>query len=264
VLRRDFDAEIETCEIEVKQDKSKPWQTNLFGSKKEGLVDYAKQFVTKYKGEDINQIYKRHKWDEMEPDIYPWNLPLEEGRPILDNEYNSLIISQKENPILIYFDSSKKFGGGSGMRWYYYKDEFWITNELQYEVDDMKHLIDEILIKEKDKLEKAEKKTAIEFGFEENPCQDCGQFTLIESRCMSCGSFNDIEEKPKEKRSRRISQDVKDKVWNRDKGKCVECDSNENLEFDHIIPVSKGGANTYRNLQLLCENCNRSKSDKIG
>jgi len=66
------------------------------------------------------------------------------------------------------------------------------------------------------------------------------------------------------KRSRRISQDVKDKVWNRDGGKCVECSSNENLEFDHIIPHSKGGANTYRNIQLLCEPCNRSKSAKIG
>ncbi|MDB9780034.1 HNH endonuclease [Flavobacteriaceae bacterium] len=68
----------------------------------------------------------------------------------------------------------------------------------------------------------------------------------------------------KKKRSRRISQDVKDKVWRRDKGKCVECSSNENLEFDHIIPHSKGGANTYRNIQLLCEKCNRSKSAKIG
>jgi hypothetical protein len=67
-----------------------------------------------------------------------------------------------------------------------------------------------------------------------------------------------------EKKSRRISQDVKDKVWNRDGGKCVECGSNENLEFDHIIPHSKGGANTYRNIQLLCEPCNRSKSAKIG
>ena len=67
-----------------------------------------------------------------------------------------------------------------------------------------------------------------------------------------------------DKRSRRISQDVKDAVWNRDSGKCVECGSNENLEFDHIIPFSKGGANTYRNIQLLCEKCNRSKSDKIG
>ena len=65
-------------------------------------------------------------------------------------------------------------------------------------------------------------------------------------------------------RTRRISQNVKDKVWNRDGGRCCECNSNENLEFDHIIPHSKGGANTYRNIQLLCEPCNRSKSDKIG
>lgn len=67
-----------------------------------------------------------------------------------------------------------------------------------------------------------------------------------------------------EKKSRRITQETKDKVWRRDEGKCVECCSNENLEFDHIIPHSKGGANTYRNIQLLCESCNRSKSDKIG
>jgi len=61
-----------------------------------------------------------------------------------------------------------------------------------------------------------------------------------------------------------IPQSVKNQVWNRDDGKCVQCGSNENLEFDHIIPHSKGGANTYRNIQLLCEPCNRSKSAKIG
>jgi len=61
-----------------------------------------------------------------------------------------------------------------------------------------------------------------------------------------------------------IPQDIQDSVWNRDGGKCVLCGSQENLEFDHIIPISKGGATTYRNLQLLCQNCNRSKSDKIG
>ena len=65
-------------------------------------------------------------------------------------------------------------------------------------------------------------------------------------------------------RKRDISQGVKDKVWNRDGGKCTECGSNQDLEFDHIIPFSKGGANTYRNIQLLCEKCNRKKSDKIG
>ena len=61
-----------------------------------------------------------------------------------------------------------------------------------------------------------------------------------------------------------ISREVQDRVWNRDGGKCAECGSNENLEFDHIIPHSKGGANTYRNIQLLCEQCNREKSDNIG
>ncbi len=74
----------------------------------------------------------------------------------------------------------------------------------------------------------------------------------------------DQEVETPKKRSRRISQKVKDLVWNRDGGECVECGSNENLEFDHIIPHSKGGANTYRNIQLLCEPCNRSKSAKIG
>ena len=68
----------------------------------------------------------------------------------------------------------------------------------------------------------------------------------------------------KSKRTRTITQNVKDRVWNRDGGKCVQCDSNENLQFDHIIPFSKGGANTYRNIQLLCEQCNRQKSNKIG
>jgi hypothetical protein len=76
-------------------------------------------------------------------------------------------------------------------------------------------------------------------------------------------SQNGSMSKNKYKR-RSIPQGIKNKVWNRDGGKCVECGSNENLEFDHIIPVSKGGANTYRNIQLLCEPCNRTKSAKIG
>ncbi len=60
-----------------------------------------------------------------------------------------------------------------------------------------------------------------------------------------------------------IPERVRHEVWRRDEGRCVECGSQENLEFDHIIPVSKGGANTARNLQLLCQSCNRAKSDKI-
>ena len=60
-----------------------------------------------------------------------------------------------------------------------------------------------------------------------------------------------------------IPEDVRFFVWRRDGGKCAKCGSKENLEFDHIIPVSKGGSSTERNIQLLCEKCNREKSNKI-
>ena len=56
-----------------------------------------------------------------------------------------------------------------------------------------------------------------------------------------------------------IPDEVKIFVWTRDGGRCVRCGSNQLLEFDHVIPVAMGGANTARNLQLLCETCNRSK-----
>lgn len=60
-----------------------------------------------------------------------------------------------------------------------------------------------------------------------------------------------------------LTESVRSEVWRRDMGKCTSCGSRENLEFDHIIPVSKGGANSVRNLQLLCRSCNASKSNKI-
>ena len=60
-----------------------------------------------------------------------------------------------------------------------------------------------------------------------------------------------------------ISSNVKREVWRRDQGRCARCGSRENLEYDHIIPVGKGGSNTARNIELLCQECNRKKSDKI-
>jgi hypothetical protein len=60
-----------------------------------------------------------------------------------------------------------------------------------------------------------------------------------------------------------IPEAVKLLVWTRDEGQCIRCGSKENLHFDHIIPVSKGGGNTEDNIQILCEYCNLQKSDKI-
>lgn len=60
-----------------------------------------------------------------------------------------------------------------------------------------------------------------------------------------------------------IPENVRAEVWRRDEGRCVKCGSRENLQFDHIIPVSKGGATTPTNLQLLCRSCNLAKGNKI-
>jgi hypothetical protein len=60
-----------------------------------------------------------------------------------------------------------------------------------------------------------------------------------------------------------ITTAVRRAVWARDNGRCAKCGSRERLEYDHIIPVSKGGSNTERNIELLCETCNRAKSDAI-
>jgi hypothetical protein len=64
--------------------------------------------------------------------------------------------------------------------------------------------------------------------------------------------------------SRMIPSSVKQAVWKRDKGQCVQCGSTVNLHFDHVIPYSKGGTSLLsENIQLLCAKCNLSKSDRI-
>lgn len=62
---------------------------------------------------------------------------------------------------------------------------------------------------------------------------------------------------------RQIPKEVRHAVWIRDGAKCVECQAEDYLEFDHIIPVSKGGSNAEKNIQLLCRRCNGKKSNRI-
>jgi hypothetical protein len=63
--------------------------------------------------------------------------------------------------------------------------------------------------------------------------------------------------------SRHIPRDVRGEVWSRDGGRCVECQADDYLEYDHIIPHSRGGASTVNNVRLLCRRCNLAKSDRI-
>ena len=63
---------------------------------------------------------------------------------------------------------------------------------------------------------------------------------------------------------RQIPGEVQKEVYERDRGKCVECGSTENLHFDHILPFSKGGSSKVaKNIQLLCARHNLKKGAKF-
>lgn len=64
-------------------------------------------------------------------------------------------------------------------------------------------------------------------------------------------------------RRTRIPDDVRTFVWERDDGRCVRCEAEEDLQFDHVIPVALGGGNGADNVQILCGSCNRAKADRI-
>jgi hypothetical protein len=73
---------------------------------------------------------------------------------------------------------------------------------------------------------------------------------------MDMGKLSGVSREP-------VPDAVRVSVWRRDQGQCVKCGSREKLEFDHIIPLAAGGSNTERNIQLLCETCNRAKGATI-
>jgi hypothetical protein len=115
-----------------------------------------------------------------------------------------------------------------------YKTDYYATSELDLDTADVLALLTEAENKRRLKLEKAHALMAMREQLDEG-----------------------AKRQP-------IPQAVKVAVWQRDKGRCVECESQTELEYDHIIPLALGGANTERNLQLLCAACNRRKGATLG
>ena len=56
---------------------------------------------------------------------------------------------------------------------------------------------------------------------------------------------------------------VRERILERDNYECQICGSSDNLEVDHIIPLSEGGKHSEHNFQILCRHCNRTKKRKI-
>lgn len=62
---------------------------------------------------------------------------------------------------------------------------------------------------------------------------------------------------------RDVSLELRGIVFERDGYCCAKCGATNELEIDHIVPVSKGGGNEEANLQVLCKTCNRKKSARM-
>ena len=61
----------------------------------------------------------------------------------------------------------------------------------------------------------------------------------------------------------RISEKLRQQVFERDGFCCVECGSKKRLSADHIIPERHGGETEIDNLQTLCKPCNSEKGSKL-
>jgi len=139
------------------------------------------------------------------------------------NVFEKASAHQREAPIFLCEWDGRKF--------WWYRDEFW--KSTVYSDEEVKLLLWEKGRREQRKFERlAKAKTAAAQALQEA------------RRAM-------------------IPEEVRLLVWERDGGRCVKCGSTEELAFDHIIPVAKGGSNTKKNVQLLCAKCNREKGDRI-
>lgn len=115
-------------------------------------------------------------------------------------------------------------------------------------------------------------------------CNECGiKYTALSplyyNFCSSkCGNKN-TKRKHRLKRKalkREVSVELIDPivVFNMQDWRCQLCGiktpitkrgtyNNDAPELDHIIPLSKGGEHSYRNVQTLCRRCNSIKKDNV-
>lgn len=153
----------------------------------------------------------------------------ESPRSLNQGAFSDLQRVQAEAPVLVAEDEGRR------RRWWLYQDEFYWEDDM-LEARGVMALIRDREIQKDRRLKRA--------------------IALMEQAGQAANESASG-------RRAQISDDVKAFVWNRDGGCCVRCGGRERLEFDHIIPVALGGANTARNLQLLCEPCNRSKGASV-
>lgn len=67
------------------------------------------------------------------------------------------------------------------------------------------------------------------------------------------------------KRRKTLSKKLRAEIFRKYKVICPICGEKDlrKLSIDHIVPYSKGGTDDFKNLRILCKNCNSKKGTKI-
>lgn len=131
-------------------------------------------------------------------------------------------------------------GVDDGGEYHFIRDQIWLVDEDEVDDDDLDLLLAAAAItRERDRDRK-----------------------LVRARMVVAMDGEQVGP-DKQKARVPIPDDVKIFVWQRDGGQCLRCEARADLEYDHIIPLALGGANTARNLQLLCGFCNRVKGANL-
>lgn len=98
------------------------------------------------------------------------------------------------------------------------------------------------------------KETAIKTGIKEERLYFRHNL-LVEEMMILLGEVSEDESKKRIIRRRTIPTNIKNEVYERDNGRCVECHSEEKLHYHHIKRYARGGKDAVDNLILLCANC---------
>jgi hypothetical protein len=96
---------------------------------------------------------------------------------------------------------------------------------------------------------------------------DCNVFGHICPVIFCAEPFTETKAKRRVGPSRYIPRGIMLKVVRRDGQMCQICHQNvpdNELAFDHVIPISRGGPTSADNLRVLCAACNAKKSDSLG
>jgi len=187
-------------------------------------------------------------WDKTNKisfdDFPPLEPKLFVGKGKQSKEFELYIFPKSLDPegqprILGTFDGHSIIDTFDGHTYWWWKGAVYETEEQDLEPDEVAALLGERENKKRARIAKAK------------------DLEVMREGSTSAKSRSQLVRKP-------IPEEVRHAIWRRDEGRCAECDSQENLEFDHIIPLAMGGSNSERNLQLLCEDCNRRKGATLG